>query len=494
MELDESGTLIMAISVALLIFIMMWINNRKWKNMPPGPTPLPLIGNLLQVNTTELPQALIELAKVYGDVFTVQLGNMKVVVLHGYDAVKEALVDNSNIFNDRGSFPALDRVFKDYGVFLSNGERWKQLRRFSLTTLRNFGMGKRSIEERIQEEARYLLEEFRNKKGSPFNLNFLMTSAVSNVICSIVFDERFDYKDKRFLRLLDVIKNSIRTVNSTAGQLLNAFPNLLYYIPGPHQKLFHYFDELKAFVVEKIKEHRETLDENLPRDYIDCFLIKMEEEKNNPNTEFHFQNLYVSVINLFFAGTETASATLRSSLRILQKYPKVLAKVQEEIDQVIGQNRCPSVEDRTKMPYTDAVIHELQRFIDIAPLGAPRAVSQTAVFRGYTIPKGTVVFALLSSVLKDPKYVRDPQTFDPSRFLDEKGSLKKNDISIPFSIGKRNCLGEGLARMEIFLFLITILQNFNLKSDEDPSDIDISPMPNSNASVPRNFEISLVPR
>ncbi|PIO35947.1 hypothetical protein AB205_0137580 [Aquarana catesbeiana] len=165
MELGGAGTLLLAVCVTALIFFMMWINSNKRKNMPPGPTPLPFIGNILQVNSKELPQSLLKLAKVHGDVFTVQLGTRTIVVLHGYDTVKEALVDNADVFSDRGSIPTVQMLFKNYGIIFSNGERWKVLRRFTLATLRNFGMGKRSIEERIQEESQYLMEEFREKKG-----------------------------------------------------------------------------------------------------------------------------------------------------------------------------------------------------------------------------------------------------------------------------------------------------------------------------------------
>nr|XP_056703262.1 cytochrome P450 2A13-like [Euleptes europaea] len=493
MDLLGTGTVLLIVCISCLMALSTWQQRRRKSKMPPGPTPLPFIGNLLEVNLKDMHRSLVKISDKYGPVYTIHLGPRRVVVLRGYDAVKEALVDQGEEFSGRGEQATFDWIFHGYGLAFSQGERAKQLRRFAIATLKTFGMGKRSIEERILEEAHFLLEALRNTKGAPFDPTYILSRTVSNVISSITFGNRFDYEDKEFLSLLNMITESFRFTSTSWGQLYDMFSGPMQYMPGPQRKAFKHLSGLEEFIARKVKENQKTLDLNSPRDFIDSFMIKMHQEKENPNSEFCMKNLVLTTLTIFFAGTETVSTTLRHGFLILLKYPEIADKVRQEIDQVIGKNRGPTMDDRPQMPYTEAVIHEIQRYCNMIPMGLARRVIRDTQFRGYTIPKGTEVFPLLGSVLRDPKHFARPYVFDPQNFLDENGKFQRNDAFMPFSAGKRYCFGEPLARMELFLFLTSILQNFCFTSRIPPEEIDISPKLVGFASIPRFYEICMIP-
>ncbi|XP_063583520.1 cytochrome P450 2C19 isoform X4 [Pongo abelii] len=425
---------VLVLCLSCLLLLSLWRQSSGRGKLPPGPTSLPVIGNILQIDIKDVSKSLTNLSKVYGPVFTLYFGLKPMVVLHGYEAVKEALIDRGEEFSGRGHFPLAERANRGFGIIFSNGKRWKEIRRFSLMTLRNFGMGKRSIEERVQEEAHCLVEELRKTKASPCDPTFILGCAPCNVICSIIFQKRFDYKDQQFLNLMEKLNENTRIVSTPWIQ-----------------------------------------------------------EKQNQQSEFTIENLVITAADLLGAGTETTSTTLRYALLLLLKHPEVTAKVQEEIERVVGRNRSPCMQDRGHMPYTDAVVHEVQRYIDLIPTNLPHAVTCDVKFRNYLIPKGTTILTSLTSVLHDNKEFPNPEMFDPRHFLDEGGNFKKSNYFMPFSTGKRICVGEGLARMELFLFLTFILQNFNLKSLIDPKDLDTTPVVKGFASVPPFYQLCFIP-
>ncbi|KAM7340074.1 hypothetical protein ACRRTK_000689 [Alexandromys fortis] len=215
-------------------------------------------------------------------------------------------------------------------------------------------------------------------------LNSFMQCITANIICSIVFGERFDYKDRQFLRLLDLFYQTFSLISSFSSQVFELFSGFLKYFPGTHIQVSKNLQEILDYIGHSVEKHRETLDPNNPRDFIDTYLLRMEKEKSNQHTEFHHQNLIISVLSLFFAGTETSSTTLRYGFLLMLKYPHVA--------------------------------------------------------------------------------------------------------------GKRICLGEGIARNELFLFFTTILQNFSVSSSMAPKDIDLSPKESGFGKVPPTYQIRFLAR
>ncbi|XP_065696978.1 cytochrome P450 2G1-like [Patagioenas fasciata] len=495
MELAGSLSFLLLFLLLLLLLLLLLGKGRQGGHpLPPGPPALPLLGNLLQLSPTRTLEGLLKLSEKYGPVFTVWLGTRRVLVLCGHAAVREALVDNAEAFAGRGRIPTVESTFHGHGVIFANGERWRQLRRFSLSVLRDFGMGRKSIESRIQEEAQALLKELQDTQEKPFDPTYLLSCAVSNIICSIVFGNRFDYRDSEFLELLRLMNESFRELSTPWAQVYDMAETLMQHVPGPHRRIPVMLGQMRSFIARRVKDNAASLQPGAPRDFIDCFLQQMEKEKSNPSSEFTLENLELTTLNLFFAGTETVSSTLRYGFLMLMKHPHVQEKVHEEIDRVIGRDRAPALEDRGRMPYTDAVIHEIQRCSDLIPLNVPHRVTRDIVFRGYFIPKDTDVYPLLSSVLHDPSIFKHPNTFNPTNFLDESGHFKRNDAFVPFSSGKRLCLGEGLARMELFLFLCTILQNLRLQPLQPPEQLSLEPLVFGFTKSPPFYQMRMVSR
>ncbi|KAM4042292.1 cytochrome P450 2K1-like [Anomaloglossus baeobatrachus] len=483
---------ILLFAAVFLILVIVFNNkNDKYRNFPPGPKPLPIIGNMHIVNSRKPHKSFFELSKKFGTVFSLQIGQEKLVILTGYETVKDALMNYGEEFSGRPESPLTSITSNGHGILFSHGENWKTMRKFTLSTLRDFGMGRKTIEDKISEECENLMQTFRSYGGKPFDNLSIMNTAVANVIVSILLDQRFEYDDPTALKLMSLINENITIVETPMVKLFISYPNLTKWLPGSHQRIRENFSEMKTFITDTFTNRGRELDVNNQRSLIDAFLAKKQEGTPESNLYFHDQNLCVLVIDLFSAGMETTSTTLRWGLLLMMKYPEIQKKVQDEIESVIGSAQ-PKTEHKKQMPYTDAVIHEIQRFGDIVPVNLPHATIRDVTFRGYFIPKGTVVIPLLHSVLKDGSCFEKPEQFYPEHFLDAEGNLKKNEAFIPFSLGKRSCAGENLAKMELFLFFTTLLQNFTFRAPPG-AELDLNPAVGfTNAPIPH--EICAIPR
>ncbi|KAM9382234.1 cytochrome P450 2K1-like [Phaethornis superciliosus] len=486
------GLLFLLVFLSILKLGGFW-NDRRRKNFPPGPRALPLIGNLHLFDLKRPYRTYLKLSKIYGPVFSVQMGLRKVVVISGYETLKEALVNQADAFAERPKIPVFEDLTKGNGIVFAHGENWKVMRRFTLTALRDLGMGKRAIEDRIVEEDGYLADTIASQEGKPFDASKIINAAVANIIVSILLGKRFDYKDSRFVRLLHLTNESVRLAGKPLVMMYNIFPHLGFLLRA-NKTLLQNRDEFHNYVKVTFVEHLKTLDKNDQRSFIDAFLVKQQEEKSTTNRYFHTGNLLSLVSNLFTAGVETITATLNWSFLLMLKYPEIQRKVQEEIEQVIGSNP-PRIKHRTQMPYTDAVIHEIQRFANILPLDLPHETAADVTLKGYFIPKGTYIIPLLTSVLQDKSQWEKPEMFYPEHFLDASGKFVRKDAFMPFSAGRRSCAGETLAKMELFLFFTSLLQRFTFQPPPGVSisDLDLSPAISFNI-IPKPYKMCAIPR
>ncbi|XP_066548418.1 cytochrome P450 2J4 isoform X2 [Amia ocellicauda] len=470
--MDIQGLLMM-----LCVFLIVkTIRDRPPRNFPPGPFGLPVIGNFLNISPSDPFGSFCKILGDYGDIASLSFGNKRFLLLSGWKTLREAFVEKADAFTDRPSYPINKRLCKGLGLISSNGHTWRQQRRFALSTLKYFGVGKKTLETSILEESRFLYEAITNEQGKPFEPHNILHNAVANIICSLVFGHRFEYDDLQFHEMLKISAEIFQLPITLWGRLYNSFPILMEFLPGKHQSTFSNSKKIKMFIQEEVKKHRETWDPSEPRDYIDCYLEEIK-KCDDHTSGFNEENLLYSVIDLFAAGTETTSNTLLWGLLYMAKYPEIQEKVQDEIDGVIGQERQPSMDDRPSMPYTYAVIHEIQRCANILPS---------------TPPRGVVVVPMLMPILFDKSEYQTADRFNPEHFLEKEGKFVKRDNFMPFSIGKRVCPGEQLARMELFLFFTSFLQRFTFCI---PQGVELTmEFVIGIARGPKPFKICAIPR
>ncbi|XP_046583344.1 cytochrome P450 2J4-like [Haliotis rubra] len=477
----------------VVVLVVLWLSTRRAPGLPPGPPLLPFVGNALSMDSD--PRVLYKnLRQKYGDIFSLYVFHKPLIVLNGYNVIKEAIVKNADVFSDRPHSFVNDFIAKGKGVIGTSGHLWHEQRRFALNALREFGVGRTIMEDKIHEEIAQFVLALEEQKGRGFNIQLLVQNAVSNVICSIIFGKRFEYTDPLFVKFLKALDENFRS--STASGLLNVFP-LVRHLPGDPFKFRKTMDNVNIvdnlLIKPLVQDHLDDQDEENRDDFIHVYLKEMRRrQQKQETTTLDLENLARTISDLFVAGTETTATTIRWALVYFLNYPDVQEKCFQEILENVGQSRRPSMKDKTNLPYVEATILEALRYADIAPTAVPHAVAHDVQFRGYTFPKGVTVMLNLDSVLQDTDVWGDPQNFRPDHFLDRAGKIQKRDEFIPFSLGRRVCLGEAMARMELFLFLTTMIQRFKFVpvNGKKPPMHGIMGFTHS----PSEFQVKAIPR
>ncbi|XP_007444242.2 cytochrome P450 2J6-like, partial [Python bivittatus] len=377
-------------------------------------------------------------------------------------------------------------------IIFSNGHVWKQQRHIGVGSLRKLGMGKKSIEHQIQEGSRLLVEVFARTKGQPFDPFIPLTNAVTNVICALTFGHQFALEDENFLKLIEAINYMVKFSASFFHLLYELFPGLMKKLPGSHKKTLYYSEFVISFAKQQMEKHKNYHALHEPQDFIDYYLFQIEKSKHDSNTTYNEENLAQCVHDLFLAGTETTSVTMMWILLILANHPNIQEKVCKEIEDVFGSSDSISYQERKKLPYTNAVIHEIQRLKYILLFGVPRQSIKDVKMEGFHIPKGTIIVPDLRSVLLDPEEWETPEKFNPNHFLDKDGNFKAQEAFLPFGKGSRVCLGEQLARIEIFIMLTSLLKTFSFQLPEGEKELNDKPIV-AMSMHPHPFKLCAVP-
>ncbi|XP_022095211.1 cytochrome P450 2U1-like [Acanthaster planci] len=478
----------------IILLAVRWLL-RSPDNLPPGPVGWPVVGSALQLKGQPLHEAFTILAKQYGSIFSLYLGTSLVVVLNDAISIQEALIKQADSFSGRKVPEAVKRSFPMKGTILfGTGEDWHALRRFTVASMRNLGVGKNNMALCINEEARILCDSFEKHGGRPFNPLTLVSSAISNVICQMSFGHRYDYDNEAFVRIQDNLR---KRMSFSRASLVNYFP-FLFYTPV-FKELRELDEERRRDVQAVVYEHLATFDPKHFRDMIDLFFSEVQQKKDGTNSKFPFVETDVERLlhDLFGAGTDTSANMIMWMIVVMMKYPDVQKKMQEELDRVVGCGRQPSWSDRPNLPYCDAVLLELLRYRPTGALAVPHKADEHSNLMGYNIPKDTMVMVNIYAAHHDPYYWEEPGQFRPERFLSANGTevVKPTHPSyLPFGIGRRVCAGEHLARMELFLFTVSLLQRFTFTvSESNPSPsmdgifgITLSPCPFRVCASPRH--------
>ncbi|XP_041852011.1 cytochrome P450 2F2-like [Melanotaenia boesemani] len=468
----------MFVSIVLLWlcvwFIILQFKSKRPKNFPPGPPVLPILGNLLHLSLENPLKDFQRLRQSYGNVYSLFIGPKPAVVINGLKAMKEAMVIRGADYAGRPQDLLVNEVTQRKGVILADyGSSWRDHRRFALMTLRNFGLGKKSMEDRIHDEIQYTIKTLETSIGKTLSPEVMFHNASSNIICQVLFGKRYEYDDETIKTIVHCFTENAKIANGPWAMMYDSFP-VIRNLPLPFRTAFKNAEICQGIGINLLNEHKQTRVPGDPRDFLDCYLDELDKRGDDPS--FSEEQLIMYALDLHFAGTDTTSNTLLTAFLYMMNYPHIQERCQQEIDQVLEGKGRPSYEDRNNMPYMQAVIHEVQRIANTVPLSVFHCTTRDTELMGYSIPKGTMVIQNLASVLMEEGQWKFPHEFNPENFLNDQGEFVKPEAFMPFSAGPRMCLGEGLARMELFLIMVTLLRKFKFIWPEDAGEPDFTPV------------------
>ena len=453
----------------LAIIVVTMVVNRfsATKQLPPGPVPLPIIGNAHKLAGKAPYLALNAMEKDYGKVFRLYIGSKLTIVVAGVEAIKEALVTKSAEFAGRPEANTLTVYSRNAKAiaFVDYSPQWRIHRKIVVSALKIYTNSLLKQGSIINEEVYLLLKRVQSSNGQPHDITTEVQLAITNVICTMVFGSRYELDDPEFLKMIEITNAIIAVLGS--GSIVDVFPWLKFFPFKSVQRFKKICEERDDLVGRIYWEHVKANRVEDPRDLTDTLLKakkEAEEEDSSVKEFFTDEHVILTMSETFIAGLETTSSSICWALLHLIHNPKLQEMLHQELDEVIGPNRLPELKDKENLPYLEATMTETLR-LSGAPFAPHKSVEETTL-QGYHIPMGSTVLINLWSLHHDPVLWDVPDEFRPQRFLNEDGKfvLPNADHLRPFAAGRRQCPGGSLARTQLFLVLARLLHNFKFEN------------------------------
>ncbi|KAM3250751.1 cytochrome 71D7 [Capsicum annuum] len=488
-------------SIFLFLFSLFLL--RKWKNsnsqtkkLPPGPWKLPFIGSMHHMAGGLPHRVLRDLAKKYGPLMHLQLGEVSAVVVTSSELAKQILKTHDLAFASRPKLSAMDIICYDSRdiVFSPYGEYWRQMRKICVMELLS-AKNVRSFSSIRHEEVNRLIESIRSSSSSGDLINFTerVIWFTSSMICRSAFGQVLKEQDE-FIKL-------IGEVVSLAGgfDVADIFPSykFLHSLSPAKQTLLDAHRKVDAIVEDVINEHKKNLENHNSddalggEDLVDVLLRLMKDR----NLQFPItnDNIKAIIVDMFAAGTETSSTTTVWAMVEMMKNPSILAKAQAEVREAFRDKATFDNIDVEELKYLKLVVKETMRFHAPVPLLVPRECREETNINGYTIPVKTKVMVNVWALGRDPNYWDDVESFKPERFEQCSVDFVGNNFEyLPFGSGRRMCPGMSFGLANVYLPLAQLLYHFDWKlpTGMEPRDLDVTE--SSGATATRKNDLYLI--
>ncbi|WVZ65099.1 hypothetical protein U9M48_014520 [Paspalum notatum var. saurae] len=471
MELAAWATIFLALLLGAVLFPLITFHSRGRRayNLPPGPKPWPIIGNLNLIG--ELPHRSIhELSKRYGPLMQLRLGSVPVVVGASAEMAKIFLKTKDEAFSDRPRFAISKHSAYNYSDILWSpyGPHHRQARRICAAELFS---AKRleSFEHVRDEEVLVMLRHLHQASGRTVRLRDYLQTLPLGVISRVVLGRKYVVEEEgasppaitpaEFMEVMDEV-----------FVLLGAF-NIGDFIPWLDwldlqgyvrrmKKMSATFDSFLEHVLDVHNERRRLEgDRFVAKDMVD--VLRPLADDTDLEVPLNRDSVKAITQDLIVGGTDTPANTIEWAVSELLKNPEILAKATEELNDVVGLDRLVTEGDLPRLPYLEAILKETMRVHSAVPMLAPHLSREDASVDGYEIPAGTTVFVNVWSIGRDPVLWDAPQEFMLERFLGSKVDVRGQDFELlPFGSGRRMCPGFKVALKVMARSLANLLHGF----------------------------------